>query len=57
MVVVWDAGAVIVLVLKRAFVVWGVVVVATGVLAGGGGDLNQVLDAIDQEAGPTEMSC
>jgi hypothetical protein len=54
-------GPVVVLVLGRAFVVGGEVVAATTrVLAGRGGDLDQISVAINQECeetGPAEMHC
>ena len=43
----------VILVLERAFVVGGEVVAATGVLRGG--DLDQVLVAINQKTGPAEI--
>jgi hypothetical protein len=50
--------AVVVFVLKRAFVVVGAVVAATTrTLAGRGRDLDQISIAINQETGLAEMRC
>jgi hypothetical protein len=49
---------VVVLVLKRVFVVGGEVVAATiRVLAGSGRDLDQISVTIIQDTGPAEMRC
>ena len=55
--VVWGVRAVVVLVLKCAFVVGGEVVATTRALTGRGGDLGNISVATDQKAGPAEMRC
>ena len=52
----WGVGVVVVFIFERVFVICGEVVVAAGALVSGGGDQDQVMEAINQQAGPAEMS-